>query len=318
MKTKTLLFCVIFFISQITSAQINDIEIISKRNNDNSLTFSYKKQKYGSYFLSVWFPTLNNAYSSGINCVVSNVGNELFSIQPENENLGINYSYKWWYIRGIPNPKFNPNFVYALPTNTSQYTNISKMTNVETEYFGSSSPNNWQAYLFRTPAGDTVFTARKGIVVEIINDQNYNTSQIILYQSKINKILIEHQDGTFASYKGFEKDKIFVTEGQTVFPGTPLGTIAKYDKTGQGQLRFSVYYLNYSKPDKSNNRTYKNKIQYYAFVEPIFHTTEGDIKLESNKAYKAVVDDELITKEFTKKEKRKLYKGKIDIKKLRH
>lgn len=48
----------------------------------------------------------------------------------------------------------------------------------------------------------------------------------------------------------------------------------------------------------------------YSHFVPYFRTTEGDIQLEEKKLYEAVVDDDLVTKEMTKREKKKYMKQK--------
>lgn len=310
MVFKTQIIVLILFISQISIAQTKVLRVTSQRNFDKSITFTYNKIEYGSYFLSVWFTELNNSHSRGFNNVVTGLNGRLFTIKPDNDNQGIGYTNRYWYIRGVPNPKFDDNYIYLLPMGAEQTATIRKMTNVNSMYFGSAKPKNWNSYMFSMNEGDTVFASRKGMVVEVTSNYEYDTLNIISYQSKINFVLIEHTDGTLASYKGFAKNGIMVEEGQTVFPRTPLGIISTYDKRMKGQLRLSVYYLNYTNPETENNKTYQNKISYYAYIEPYFLTGNGSAKLESGQSYKTVINSEIIFQEFTKRELKKLRKKK--------
>lgn len=309
MTIKTqILIIIILFISQFSFAQNNVLRVTSQRNNDKSITFSFNKEKYGSFFLSVWFTELNNSHSRGYNNVVKGLNGRLFTIKPDDENQGIGSTYRAWYIRGVPNPKLDTNYTYLLPLGIAQSAVIRTMTNVNSMYFGSAKPKGWSAYLFYMNVGDTVFASRKGVVVEVTNNYTYDTLNIVSYKSKVNSVLIEQTDGTLASYKGFTQNGIWVEEGQTVFPRTPLGIVSAYDKREQGQLRFSIYYLDYTNLKTENKNTFKNKISYYSYIEPYFLTKDGSIKLESGQSYKTVINNEIIFREFTKRELKKLRK----------
>ncbi|HPF51133.1 MAG TPA: M23 family metallopeptidase [Draconibacterium sp.] len=300
-----------FFID--SNAQSSIITVDSKRNTDRSVSFSFQKKKFGTYFLSVWFTRLNNANSSGYNGEIVGAAGQLFTLKPSTDNQDISYSYKYWYIRGKLKPNFDPDFLYFLPTGLNKEASVYNMTNLSERYFGSARPKSWAAYQFIVSEGDTAFAARKGEVVEIVSDNDYHTDVEVSYQSTINTILIEHADGTFARYEGINKSGILVKEGQYVYPGTPLGTVAKYDKREQGQLRFSLFYLDFVDPGKEPSKTMKDKVNYYAFINPVFLTTDGIQKLENGKSYEADIDNELLTKELTKREKKKFLKSeKVD------
>jgi len=296
-----------FFIN--SNAQNGIITVDSKRNTDKSVSFSFQKKKLGTYFLSVWFTRLSNANSSGYNREVIGPVGQLFTIKPSNDNQDISYSYSYWYTRGKLKPKFDPDFLYFLPTGLNKEASVHNMTNLNERYFGSTKPKNWVAYQFIVSEGDTAFAARKGEVVEIISDNDYHTNAEVSYQSTVNTILVEHADGTLAKYEGIDKSGVLVEEGQYVYPGTPLGTIAKYDIREQGQLRFSLYYLDFVNPGEESGKTMKDKVNHYAYIDPVFFTTGGIQKLENGKSYKADIDNELLTKEFTNREKKKLLKS---------
>lgn len=300
------LICSLFFSN--VKAQQADITIETKRNDDKSVTFSYKKQNFGTYHLWLWFTSLENAYSKGYFREVRGPGGQLFTLKPENREQGISLSYKYRYVRGELKPEFDPNYVYFLPVALHKETPVFKMYNVNEQYFGAEKPKNWVSFQFSVQPGDTVFAARKGLVVAITEDKDYNTEFEISYQSNINSILVEHGDGTLAKYEGFEKLGVFVEEGQTVYPRTPLGTISKYDNREQGQLRFSAYYLDYIEKEENANKSLKDRISPYAYIDPMFLTDNGIMKLEARKSYKAVWDNDLMQKELTKRERKNLLK----------
>ncbi|MFV0591499.1 MAG: M23 family metallopeptidase [Draconibacterium sp.] len=306
--TYLILFLFGCFIFMNSSAQSGVITVDSKRNTDQSISFSFQKEKCGTYFLSVWFTQLDNAHFNSFNRDVTETGGELFTVKPSIENQGISYRYNYWYIRGKLKPRFDPDFLYFLPTGLNKKVSVYTMTNLGEQYFGSTKPKNWIAYQFIVLEGDTIFAARKGIVVEIKGDNDYRTDTEVSYQSAANFVLVEHEDGTLAKYEGLDKSGILIEEGQGVYPGTPLGTIAKYDIKEQGQLRFSLFYLDFVNPEEEVGKTMKDRVNHYAFIDPVFMTKDGNCRLKSGGSYEADVNDELFTKEFTKKEMKKFRK----------
>ncbi len=307
--TYLILFLVGCLIFNNSIAQSGIIEVDSKRNTDQSVSFSFQKQKLGTYFLSVWFTRLENAHSIGYNREVLGPGGHLFTIKPSRDDHGISYGYKYWYIRGKLQPKFDPDFLYFLPTGLNKVASVHKMSYLNERYFGSTKPKNWVSYQFVVSEGDSVFSVRKGKVVEVNSDSDYLTEFEVSYQSSVNSVLIEHEDGTLAKYEGLDKSGMLVKEGQEVYPGTPLGLIAKYDKREQGQLRFSLYYLDYVDQGEKANAPMKEKVNYYAYIDPLFLTKNGAHRLKSGESYEADINDELFMKEFTKREKKKYLKS---------
>jgi len=87
----------------------------------------------------------------------------------------------------------------------------------------NEAEKTWKAYVVNLQTPDTVYCMRKGIVVDIKRGENSDTSMEKAYTSKTNQILVEHNDGTYSKYIGFDNDKIFVKLGQTVYPQSQLG-----------------------------------------------------------------------------------------------
>ena len=184
------------------------------------------------------------------------------------------------------------------------------MSNLHAKYFGAKPPKNWKSYLFNTEVGDTIYSARKGEIVLIEGDNDYNQKATVSYQSSVNRIMVEHKDGTLATYGGLHKKGIFVKEGDVVYPGDALGKIAQYDEREKGQLRFSVYYLDHITPGEEKPKAMKDKVQYYAYITPVFLTRDGTIQLEDRTSYRGVFDKTIFEKELSRRELKKLAKLK--------
>jgi len=118
--------------------------------------------------------------------------------------------------------------------------------------------------------------------------------------------MIEHEDGTLARYNVLKKGSIKVVPGQTVYAHTPIAIAGTYNLGRNSQVSFTVCYLSEDNLDNSGRQTMKTKKNYYSYIDPIFHTTDGDVRLKSNQTYTADLNNEIITKELSKKEKKKL------------
>jgi hypothetical protein len=165
----------------------------------------------------------------------------------------------------------------------------------------------------RSDISDTICSMRKGVVVEVSNVYNDNSSRDAYYTSKRNSVIVEHADGTFAEYKGFKKNGIFVKLGQTVFPQTELGVIEKYDLKHY-RLDFSVYYLSDKYLKENRNQTLKGYKNSYKYIAPFFITQEGEAVLQSKNEYTTVLNETIITQEFSRSEKKKYLKELSTVK----
>lgn len=293
-------FFILFFSTNIFG-QSKNIEITYKVNSDRSVDFYYSKKEPGSYTISLSFTRLENAFNSHYNNIVKGSSGKLISLKPINKEKGIAFSYKFSFIRGVLNPKVDSSFVYRLPFKRDTALKVYEMNFLGTTYFGSELPKNWKAYQFITSA-DTVYAARKGIVIDVKN--KYDFDSISYYTSKKNTILIEHKDGTVASYEGFAKNKLLVKEGDIVYPQTPLGTLTESNSKNKNKLAFKLYFL----IDASKNRkdeSLLNQKSRFQFITPIFLTDVGIATLIPSKTYKVKITNDLTFKEFTRKERKR-------------
>lgn len=308
---KLLIFLLILTL-QTTVAQKRAIEVSYKRNPDKSIDFSYKKTKPGSYSLSIHFTKLENAfYNSSVLHIKSQSGH-LFKLRPINKDEHIIFSYKSSYIRGITNPKVDHSFEYILPFSKGQSITINKASNVGEKYFGNKKPKNWESYIVAGKVQDSVFAMRKGIVVNIVNEHVFDTVYNRSFTTKTNSIRIEHKDGTYAIYKNLKKDSFLVKLGQTVYPRTKLGIMEKSIKNKENyRLSFSIYFLSLDKFDniQKEKRTLTNRKSYHEYIAPHFVTSDGVTTLEHKGKYSVDFDEEVLFKEFTKKEKKKYKKN---------
>ena len=82
------------------------IEISHIANQDNSVSFNYKKNVSGSYLLVLDFSNLSNTQEQRrINKIVQNKSGSILKLKPINKENGIGFNYKYIYYKGNINSK---------------------------------------------------------------------------------------------------------------------------------------------------------------------------------------------------------------------
>lgn len=294
-------------------SQNNSVLITSERNKDQSVDFFYEKNDFGSFFLNLTFDQLENAAPTSYKGSLNAFRGKFLSIRPISSNSSIGFSYKYTWIRGVLNPKIDTGFVYLLPAAKGKTVKALHHLNMNKRYFGGVEPKNWKSFQFDVEPEDTVFSARKGLVVEVKDGIDPDSTVSVSYSNKSNSILIEHEDGTLASYYVLKKGSLMVKPGQIVNPHTPLALAGTYDVESNSQIRFYVYYLVEGNLEKSEKSSFATKKNYYAFVNPLFYTSEGNVCLEASKDYTSDFKEEHILKELSKREKKKLETSKQTV-----
>jgi len=301
-KINHLIYSVFLFLigfSNIAIAQERIIEISTVRNKDKTIDIFYVKKKPGTYTVKLKFNSISNTDVSEHEEVVQYDSGKIMTLEPIDKNKTISYGFTTSYLLGNSKPKVDSLFQYILPYKKDMIKTISESYSINEKYFGAEKNENWKSYLIGSKTADTVYAMRKGIVVEIINE--FVTDTLVKTTSKKNRIIIEHLDGTLASYKGFKLNTIFVKLGETVYPATPLGIIDQnYNKSHL--LNFSIYYLRKDIFDRDPEATVKTAKSPYNYIDPYFYTSEGVVKIIAKKKYTADYNQIILTKELTKKE----------------
>ena len=285
-------------------AQESLIQVTYKVNTNKSVDFSFVKPDPGTLTVVLTFTNLTNTYESEQSTLSArDYSGNLKTLTPSNKEQGVGFSYKYSYIRGKLNPKYNADFVYLLPFKKGTKVKAVESNFVNATYFGSTTPDDWKVYRFFTQAEDTVTAIRKGLVVSIKDLYETNASADVAYTSKTNELIIEHADGTLATYRGFKKGSIAVKVGQMVFPGTPIAIAAKAGSSGRSSIALLITYLKSAEFGTTDNQSFKTSKSYYGFITPKFCTTENVATvLVAQQEHTANDSPEIIRKEFTKKE----------------
>ena len=294
------LILLLLLIPAISFGQDDIIEVDYIINTDKSVSFNYKKNHPGSYFLIVTFNSLNNTRANTFRRVINSPSGSLIKLKPTNPDEGIGFQYSFQYYEGNLNSKIQYDYPYILPFDKGKTNFVNELYSLENAYLKKDLPKNWKSYSFEFINPEIVRAIRKGIVVEIINKFKSKSDNIYSYYSEQNSIKIEHKDGSIASYKGFGNNQINVKIGQLVFPQTKLGKLAKYDSREIYRLYLSLYSFK-TKDGKSLNIIKSSDIEIN-YITPKFYIN-GDIKeLKNRERFKVDYDENILFKEMRKRE----------------
>ena len=298
------------------SAQVQDFTINRTVNDDKSIDLSYVKKLPGSYYVFLKFTNITNCHTYEYKEVIDGYSGRLLSLKPINAQQGIGFSLKYSTVMGKPNPRIDSLFQYILPYKIGKKVKIYEAENIGEKYFGAEKPANWKSYVVNFSTPDTIFSMRKGIVVKIINEYDEGSSISKHYSSHRNSIIIEHEDGTFAEYKGFKKNSFKVKMGQIVYPQMQLGITELFNKSENNyRFDFNFYYLfNLKDFGNNENRIFKDIQSRYKYLSPKFLTSEGFTTVDSKKEYTAVCNETILFQEMTRSEKKKYAKDPSQFK----
>jgi len=283
------------------NAKAEEIQVTHKVNSDNSVDFFYTKVVPGSYTISIKFNRLDNGRNGNFQRVIKGKSGRLFSISAIDKNKIIQFNYVFSYVRGDMNAKIDREFAYLLPFKDESSISVREMTYLWNNYTDAKIPKDWKAYLFETAFIDTIYAARKGIVIEVID--NFSIDHDKLFASNHNRILIEHADGTVASYENSIKNGALVKLGDIVFANSPIAVFR--NSKIESRLAFKLYYLKNPNFFSKVVETIATRKEMYGTITPLFLTTDGLVELKENIEYTVVVKSENIKAEMTRKEKKR-------------
>ncbi|PCE66401.1 hypothetical protein B7P33_03650 [Sediminicola luteus] len=286
------------------------IEIEYKRNDDNSVDFTYIKHKPGSFQVVMTFSQLSNCRQGKYSAIIKAKTGRLLRLKPIDPEQPINFAYSTRTGRGTPNPKIDPELKYLLPFATGKTVSVDESTQLRAQYFKAKANASWKAFHFNLPEAETVYAIRKGIVVEIKDGQKHEVSNNISYTSKLNEVLIEHKDGTYGRYSGFARGSITVKLGQMVYPRTQLGKLTQFNERDY-RLYLMVYYLTQNIEDYKKQSLQSEDT--HGYVDPWFVTEKGVVKLQDDHQYTVQLNEEVILQEFSRREKKRYKKDPVSF-----
>jgi len=300
------LILLLLFIPLISFGQTNIIDVDYVINNDNSVSFNYKKNVVGSYLVILEFSNLSNTRAQRrVSKILKNNSGSLFlKLKPINDENSIGFQYRTMFFKGSVNSKVNEDYPYILPFNKGDKITPRDLYSIENRYLNEEVPEGWKSYSFTFNEKKVVKAIRKGIVIEIKDTYTPDYSIEASFYSEQNSISIEHIDGTVATYKGFDKNTIQLKEGETVYPQTTLGQLVKYDKRDIYRLYLTLY--SYTTKDNISLFSLNSSDDYgITYLTPKFYVRNSQEILKDNIPYIVDFDEKTQFKEMRKKEIKK-------------
>ena len=210
----------------------------------------------------------------------STLGNKSIAVIPANSKKyllselktidvkkGTHFNYNVFYVLGDVNAGFaESGYVYNLPFAKN------KRYIIYQGYNGLFSHRNTYSLDFSLQTGDEVFAAREGKVVQITvnNSKNCMTKDCAKLN---NKIIIMHNDGTFAEYVHLNQNGAKVKIGENVERNQLIGYSGNTGWSKGPHLHFSVF-----TPKIDGERNYiKTKFKVDGSKDPVY--------LEEKKSY---------------------------------
>lgn len=154
-------------------------------------------------------------------------------IDPDAMKYGYGYEYST-NIGDHLQTGYDTAFVYELPVAPGETADISQ------GYFGKYSHQNQLALDFNMKKGTPVHAARGGIVTEVVESNNQGCPSKSCEQYE-NRVIILHDDGTFAGYSHLRQNGAFVSVGDTVTTGQLIAESGATGFANGPHLHFSVY-----------------------------------------------------------------------------
>lgn len=269
----------------------------SERRPDGTIEISAEKHYPGTQTAVITFKKLTNCHAPRSEEVLIRQSGVVRTLRPADPDKTIEYSYSYRIFDSHLNPKFDKHFFYRLPVSEQNSVRVYP-GQLATDIYLPGSKNEkkttYISYHFYCERGDTVFATRRGVVVEIEHPEARRQGEELAYTNEHTSLIVEHPDGTRAYYGQVEQ--LMVQVGDTVYPDTPLALVSTFDhKTYKFYLHIGYW--------GSVRETTSNEYAYY-YIDPIFSTTVGKLRLTRGGTYTPRVDDELIEAEMSKRERK--------------
>ena len=311
MSTKTILFTLITLNSFYSFSQPGLVRCTVQNNPDKTLSFNSSSQAYADYTLRITFTALEgytsrSLFNSNTALVTVSPGNmEAMKLIPNNSSMTPRMQYKYQYYVGHSFSKLpDTTFQYLIPASAGNTVRVSSVSSVSSAGTTASQllGREWRGTSFNYKLNDTICAARAGIITDCTDTVKVGEKTEVIYNRNRNRIQIEQRDGTIAAYGLTAPIKLLVKAGDEVFPGQPLAIF-----NVESPRYFAFFSVSYLDEKKLLTENLPDNTVYYDYIPTYFYTTEKgqSTVLERTKKYTVQYSREIISKEMTKKEKKK-------------
>jgi hypothetical protein len=219
------------------------LELRYEEDAQGNYTFFANNRAFCNYILEVNFTSLDNAVCDQplpFRAEIKPGNSKLFKLSKVNASNPMQFKYQTANHKGCLYAQADTSFVYLLPISVGKEAQAYVMDNGKSPA-GEDEAKNWYVIRIKMNPGDTIYSARRGMVTEVDDKDGTNDAGKGSIGSE-NFVEINHADCSFGRYGVLRKGSALVHAGQFVEAGTPIGIVGG-DKFGRGsEVRFSVYY----------------------------------------------------------------------------
>ncbi|GAB5527634.1 MAG: hypothetical protein Roseis2KO_55060 [Roseivirga sp.] len=298
----SIFFIVAFLNTDLLLGQTGPLKISTVRKNDKQeIVFYATNNTADDYHIVVRVTRMRNVMCDcqlPYEANVSTGRTKLLTLKIDGFTNEVYYQYDWSHYKGWANPRLNKKIKYVLPVGDTKKTKVLGLKNIKETYGDEAPPEDFYAVGFKMNSGDTVFAARRG-KVERIKDGTEPEGENLSFARNKNSVVIRHKDKSLANYSIFKNNSFFVSPGDFVEAGDPLGIVGGENYVAGPHVRLTTYYLSFDKM-KDAGKEYG-----WVYIKPTFATeNNGDILPVHNAEYVSVHTTDLIRQEWTKREKK--------------
>lgn len=163
-----------------------------------------------------------------------NSSEKVLTLQIDKKDFAFKAHYDWTI--GSKDARHDSSYIYRLPYKPGTKEMVSQGFNGKFSHFGDSR----YGVDFNMKEGSEVYAAREGTVVRTKSDSNLGGANRA-FAKHANEIVIEHSDGTLASYAHLRQNGVLVKVGDKVRRAQLIGYSGKTGYARGAHLHFIVY-----------------------------------------------------------------------------
>lgn len=297
---RQLFFCILLIFSNCLLAQEYEVEELFNQTigpvefrtaymtDENSTIFSAYNKTKAPVYIHIHFDEVSRLSFHEEQPFVRRLEkglNDLFTLEQSRERGIPRFPYSVTVYKSNPLADVDLAFPYLIPLRPGKEARVVDITSLKA--FGTAKePENYMVTGFDISAGDAVFAARTGVVVEIVGKKR-TTKPARWYNTWTNCVTILQPNGTLICYKNCDATKLKI--GQKIFAGQPIGEVVNETEP----LIIVIYH------DVLTEK-------FPRFIIPQFAISAGKVEvLNSSGAYTVIHPDEVKAMEMTRRERKK-------------
>lgn len=296
-KSVLLVLCLLAAATRLTASQ-PQVRVDSALQGDNSLEFTADIRGHGTVTVIMRLSSVENNQGevnpdNTLRWELREGKSVVLHLLPADPTRPVTAEYSIDWIQGRINPKTDNSFVYRLPF-TDGFTSVPREVASHEMRLMRGNFRDFKVWEFPLREGQTIYPVRKGEVVRIEGFVKTENPGEAMGASFSNNIYIEHPDGVISRYTMLDSNSLLVSEGETVYPDTPLARAGALDLENYGVWLATYYYA----PNNSGLHAGSIRTVYF---DPVFSTVEGNVHIKAGSNITPHTPKSLINKEKTRK-----------------